>query len=1118
LEGVSVVPSNSIKIKELLVQGNKGQSTQTNTQMLGVKYQTPVLIDTGKTDPNRVENVIALIEAIASHTQTNHEMGQITRAITDEFSFYPEETPFTLAEYKQIINKTALIARKLTPDVHLILATFPVLWPDGGIHNCGLYVQSPKHADEAPTLHHFSKKNHSELDINYQKLDGTLYPLTADQNCIDEQRPNILLNDTSVATHDINQYDSAIKIITSDSKEFISTVGICLDHAIGTERTDVHALIDKLQAANASVPLHCSHVITSATIEEKSENVLSTISHADPSPSSRKPAHYPNRSGYKPSSIQSTFSGTLDVEIYPTKQIGTLHGDLFQHIAANMPAKQFAAKLNTPDANGDTLLHQVFAETDYDPELIAKRLYSMVLNGGDPDITNNDDISVRDLAADHDQESWPEASQPTSSPQHQIMNQAPSSAQQIPSEESQESQEEGSIDKESFSEDSNFIITHAINSALAWKKHVDFQNSISLKDKRTPLTRTLIKNKPSVAQFRRLYELILMGANPYVKDGYGLSAMAVADSYKLYFDRELTKIELKVSFEQTRSGHCADAHAQDARKTAWYTTEPPTKLTQINCDEIFQDNPNLSIYNAENFYDVMSNLSIPQRTYLFEEMKEQLPGFISSAPYLYLILVYLTPAQRAFVFDVSSKNLPDLIYNTQTFRNVFKFLSLEQSALIFEQLDYEWTAFIRSENDIRNVLKYLPLPQANVVIQALKRQLPDSIHSTETFQTAMKFLSPQKRSLMSELLKTQLPTFIRSSNDFCNIAKYLSSSQIEFIFQEIKTRLITIIDSAEDCCTIFSHLDQEHCSLVLCAITDKLPEFIQSTWDLYVIFTHLDEEQCTFVYEKINSKLPDLIRTSFDLQKILLHISPQKRNVLLDTMSSKLPTLILSIDDYFKILNTLTTEKYPLISESMLKKLPLLLRSHIDFLNILNHLTSDQIKPICDASLPRIIYSIQNYTDLLQNLPPKQHPVVFDTMKERLSGLIYTNKQFYLLMRCLNTSQRAFVFEQIKARAPILIHSAKEFNSFVKYLSPQQRTHIFKTMIKQLPDYIKSKHDVADITYYFTMTERPSMIDALRAQHATKHNSSFKPIRAKLEHIPEDQKNAEAPHGYPMHL
>jgi hypothetical protein len=164
----------------------------------------------------------------------------------------------------------------------LILSSFPVAWPDGGIHNCGLYVESPKKPDTKATQHHFSKKNHADKDFQYKKADGTRYRLTTDEDCSEEQLPNNVLNDTEIAINDVNQSGGATKLTTSNNDDFISTIGICLDYRMGVEKNEVRELILQLQRNKQTIPLQCKHVITFNTISRVPANIVSTVSHADP--------------------------------------------------------------------------------------------------------------------------------------------------------------------------------------------------------------------------------------------------------------------------------------------------------------------------------------------------------------------------------------------------------------------------------------------------------------------------------------------------------------------------------------------------------------------------------------------------------------------------------------------------------------------------------------------------------------------------------------------------------------------------------------------------------------------------------------------------------------------
>jgi len=471
-----------IKIREIIVQGKYGQTSRACKNIDPSVPNRPVIIDDGSTNPMRLEPFKQLINVIATEVATGKRVlsipPAITRVITDEFSFYPDNRPFTLDEYKEIIHYVNQTMSRLPANIHFVLATFPVIWPDGGIHNCALYAQSPLRRGEKSIIHHLSKKLHSHHDFSYQ-VNNQVYPLTSDMTCRPEQSPNVVLCDTDISVNDINQYHSAIKIHTSDGRTFITTTGICLDHMYGVDREQTHGLIAQLQKAGQQVPLYCSHVITSASIQEYHENVISTISHADPDPFFRFPPCFPARSGCDFKTIATTYYSNLEMEEFEEKCIGSMHGDLFQHVVANRSIDQVAASLNMEDSIGNTCLHDAFEDADFNCELIAKRVYSMVLYGGNPSLYNDDDKSSIDLAGLFD---W----------------RAGFNAQ---------------------------LITFAIVGALIQRTFLLDNNRVDEKDGYSPLTRVLNDSNDHAVLMPKMAILLMQSANPYVKDGHGQSAI-----------------------------------------------------------------------------------------------------------------------------------------------------------------------------------------------------------------------------------------------------------------------------------------------------------------------------------------------------------------------------------------------------------------------------------------------------------------------------------------------------------------------------------------------------------------------------------------------------------------
>ena len=561
-----------VYIVDLLVQGHAGQLRPVYLPAPPGSPPNPMVVKAQSSpDPDRVAKVSYYINLLAkaasdakSTIPTRPDTSQITRLTTDEFSFYPQGSPFTLDEYKSIIKNTAAIAKTLAPDIHIVLATFPVIWPDGGVHNCGLYVQSANASDQPPIIHHFSKQLRSDSDFVYQKDSDSNYPLTSDRNCRADQLPNVVLKDTDISTNDVNQCGAALKITTSNKGEFISTIGICLDHAQGIEKHDVRGLIEQLQKNNLPVPAQCSHVITSYTIPATKDNVVSTVSHADPNPEIRqppqkeKPVGFWSTSSSPPTSqcvktiVPNPFSAFQTVvERYPEKKIGTLHSALFLHAFSRNTVDSTSSQLNAVDENGNTELHRVFLDDRHDNELIGKRAYAMILAGGDPTIRDRSGKSVIELA----QETSP-------------------------------------------------IISAYISAAIA---HCSRQHLAQKSTTESSLRERLLMVKGNVKQFpppSQFLTFIQDGGNPYQKGADNKSAMDLVSDY-FPFDRVFLIGQLQTMFELV--------HAY-----------PLTQKTA----EISSAIEKASIWSPENYHNFMQSFSRKQQELIIQEMKVTLTKFI----------------------------------------------------------------------------------------------------------------------------------------------------------------------------------------------------------------------------------------------------------------------------------------------------------------------------------------------------------------------------------------------------------------------------------------------------------------------------------------------------------
>ncbi|CAM3083148.1 Uncharacterised protein [Legionella steigerwaltii] len=204
----------------------------------------------------------------------------ITRILTNEFSFYTKDNPLSIEEYAILIELISKKASRLPPNIHLLLATIAVYWSDNTVHNCALYVQSPILSGEKPIVHHFAKEHSPPEDFVYLDKDDGLLPISPDKY-IHRYSPLNILQNAGVALNDLNQFGSAIRIVTAEGIAFITSTAICLDLEFHVAEQNLINLLRQLNAVGIPLPLYVSQVISSHTIEPQSEFVFSGLSQAD---------------------------------------------------------------------------------------------------------------------------------------------------------------------------------------------------------------------------------------------------------------------------------------------------------------------------------------------------------------------------------------------------------------------------------------------------------------------------------------------------------------------------------------------------------------------------------------------------------------------------------------------------------------------------------------------------------------------------------------------------------------------------------------------------------------------------------------------------------------------
>ncbi|MCC5015402.1 MULTISPECIES: hypothetical protein [unclassified Legionella] len=328
-----------IQIQEIIAINNNGEILQSKAKELrGTAWY---IKDTNSSTDDRVTRMAAHIENLAAQANTAHRKLEITtadvlvtRLSLNEFSLYTKETPLSLDEYKLLIKRIDGIASKLPANIHLLLATIPVYWPDNSVHNCALYVQSASSATERPIINHFAKKNYSAVDFHYINKAGDPLPLRGDEYG-SNACPTIVLKDTEVRTMDPHQFESALKIITAEGESFITLIDICLDHKERVAEKNLVGLLAQLQRRGLKIPLYMSQLITSHTIAPIRKNIFASLTQADTTYKAVDRL-FPNETRH----LLSPFGDCTDLTLFPPTYLEMPYRKrVLRHLSATIPGQ-----------------------------------------------------------------------------------------------------------------------------------------------------------------------------------------------------------------------------------------------------------------------------------------------------------------------------------------------------------------------------------------------------------------------------------------------------------------------------------------------------------------------------------------------------------------------------------------------------------------------------------------------------------------------------------------------------------------------------------------------------------------------------------------------------------
>ena len=142
-----------------------------------------------------------------------------------------------------------------------------------------------------PKIHYTVKNYRSGIDPVYnERVNNTIKVI-----------PNINISKGDKIEHlgitiDGNTYsfsfDNVFECKTAGGIKFYCCIDICLDHAYAVARKRLNKKLDMAVKADPNIagellPIYCSHILTSNTIDVQKENSLGMITHADPAHSRR---------------------------------------------------------------------------------------------------------------------------------------------------------------------------------------------------------------------------------------------------------------------------------------------------------------------------------------------------------------------------------------------------------------------------------------------------------------------------------------------------------------------------------------------------------------------------------------------------------------------------------------------------------------------------------------------------------------------------------------------------------------------------------------------------------------------------------------------------------------
>jgi hypothetical protein len=201
---------------------------------------------------------------------------KVTRLSFIEYYFYPSKKcgPLQLSTFIDLMDHIEKIAFSLPDNLHLTLASFPVLDSQNRVSNMVIYVQ----CGATPTVQTFAKATPSNNEPIYKKTENVEF-------CASPLSPTyqIALGHAKSEKSSLN-FSSPILCKTPDTA-FWTAIDVCADHEIGAaQQAFDREIASRLSTSTEIIPEQMSHIVTSNSTFIYNEKKLSdTVTHADPS-------------------------------------------------------------------------------------------------------------------------------------------------------------------------------------------------------------------------------------------------------------------------------------------------------------------------------------------------------------------------------------------------------------------------------------------------------------------------------------------------------------------------------------------------------------------------------------------------------------------------------------------------------------------------------------------------------------------------------------------------------------------------------------------------------------------------------------------------------------------